>query len=90
MIKGVNRHMIEISDTGSPYFERALLVVHSGIDAVDSTAVQGAARDLLQNAAQCGHIRHARRRYLWSRILLATISALLGAALALLAQYLFF
>ena len=27
MIKGVNRHMIEVTHTGSPYFERAFLVV---------------------------------------------------------------
>ena len=27
MIKGVNRQMIEVTHTGSPYFERAFLVV---------------------------------------------------------------
>lgn len=29
MIKGVNRQMIEVTDTGNPYFERALLVVRA-------------------------------------------------------------
>ena|GEM_PF-108303 len=27
MLKGVNRHVIEINDTGSRYFERAILIV---------------------------------------------------------------
>ena len=30
MIKGVNRQMIEVTHTGSPYFERAFLVVRGG------------------------------------------------------------
>ena len=30
MIKGVNRQMIEMTHTGSPYFERAFLVVRDG------------------------------------------------------------
>lgn len=27
MIKGINRQVIEVTETGNPYFERALLVV---------------------------------------------------------------
>lgn len=30
MIKGVNRQIIEVMDTGNQYFERALLVVRPG------------------------------------------------------------
>ena len=30
MIKGVNRQMIEVTHTGSPYFERAFFVVRDG------------------------------------------------------------
>lgn len=30
MIKGVHRQMIEVTHTGSPYFERAFLVVRGG------------------------------------------------------------
>ena len=30
MIKGINREMIEVTHTGSPYFERAFLVVRHG------------------------------------------------------------
>ena len=29
MIKGINRQMIEVTHTGSPYFERAFLVVRA-------------------------------------------------------------
>ena len=30
MIKGIHRQMIEVTHTGSPYFERAFLVVRCG------------------------------------------------------------
>ena len=30
MVKGVNRHIIEINDTGSKYFERVLLFITPG------------------------------------------------------------
>lgn len=88
MIKGVNRQMIEISDTGSPYFERALLVIHPGMDAANEDTLAAAARDMLKSANSCSHLRRNRRRLLAVRIgwLLAAGGA--GAALTLLLQQL--
>lgn len=37
MIKGVNRQIIEVMDTGNPYFERALLVVRPGYTDTEPT-----------------------------------------------------
>ena len=36
MIKGVNRQIIEVTDTGSDYFERALLVVRANCTDTDT------------------------------------------------------
>ncbi len=83
MIKGINRQMIEIVDTGNPYFERAFLVVQPGISQPDSELLHRQAQDLLQNTGSCSLLRRQRARELVGRIGLCLLSALGGAALAL-------
>jgi len=87
MIKGVNRQMIEIMDTGNPYFERALLVVQPGID-TDTDILRREARDLLLTADGCSHLKRSRRRFLLSYILLSLCSAVAGAVIAVALQIL--
>lgn len=87
MIKGINRHMIEIADTGSPYFERALLVVQPQFDTVDETALHAAAKNLLEQADHCGHVKNVRRRFVWTRLALMALSAVIGATVTLLLQF---
>lgn len=82
MIKGINRQIIEILDTGSPYFERALLVVQSGIDA-DANALHREAQDILATANGCSHLQRARRRFVLSYVLLGLSCAVLGAMITL-------
>lgn len=84
MIKGVNRQMIEILDTGNPYFERAFLVVQADIAEVEADTLQRQAKDLLHQADGCSHLRRARYKTIVSRILLAVVSALLGAGVTIL------
>ncbi len=63
MIKGVNRQMIEVTHTGSPYFERAFLVV-SGTPS-EQTLEQLARRVVEQGETYAG-LKHQRRR-MWLR-----------------------
>ena len=84
MIIGVNRQMIEILDTGNPYFERAFLVVQADIADVSTDTLQRQAKDLLKQADGCSHLRRARYKTIVSRILLAVVSALLGAGVTIL------
>lgn len=86
MIKGINRQMIEILDTGNPYFERALLVVQPGLSDIDSEDLHREARDILQNTGSCSQLRRQRFRYLLSRVLLILLSAGGGAGIALLIE----
>ena len=48
MIKGVNRQIIEVMDTGNPYFERALLVVRPGYTDTEPTRLREEAQRMLR------------------------------------------
>ena len=50
MIKGINRQMIEVTHTGSPYFERAFLVVRAGCSQPAEEALQSMAEKVVQQA----------------------------------------
>ena len=86
MIKGINRQMIEITDTGSPYFERALLVVQPDMSRTDDTTLHHEAHEVLRCADSCSQLRRQRRQMLFSRLLLILLSGGGGAALALLLE----
>ena len=44
MIKGVNKQFIEVNDTGSRYFERALLVIRPEFNSVPYEKLKGEAK----------------------------------------------
>lgn len=50
MIKGVNRQIIEVMDTGNQYFERALLVVRPGYTDTEPTRLREEAQRMLRKA----------------------------------------
>ena len=72
MIKGVNRQMIEVTHTGSPYFERAFLVVRGGTTA-DEAQLHRMAEKVVEQAATYSGLK--RRR--WRQILRQGAFALL-------------
>ena len=78
MIKGVNRQMIEVTDTGNPYFERALLVVRPNCGTDEDDLLREEARRLLQSTGGYGGLRLVRRRRQIRRVLFGTVSGLLG------------
>lgn len=86
MIKGINRQMIEITDTGSPYFERALLVVQPDMSTADDATLHREAHEVLCGVDSCSHLRRQHRRLLISRLLLIVLSGGGGAALTLLLE----
>lgn len=85
MIKGVNRQMIEVTHTGSPYFERAFLVVRGDIVA-DEKKLHGLAQKVVEQASSYSGLRRGR----WLRLLRQGGYALLwsgcGAAVSWLIQ----
>ncbi len=63
MIKGVNRQIIEVSDTGSVYFERALLIVRANCADADPAMLHDEAGRLVRSAGTYTGLRHNRRRF---------------------------
>ena len=66
MIKGINRQMIEVTHTGSPYFERAFLVVRAGSSQPSEEMLQRMAQKVVQQADSYAGLRRQRVR-LWTR-----------------------
>ena len=82
MIKGVQRQIIEVTHTGSPYFERAFLVVRGDGAAPAADTLQTMAHKVVEQAATYSGLRRERwRRRLW-RGLFALGCAAVGAAMA--------
>ena len=69
MIKGVNRQMIEVKETGSPYFERALLVVRPDCTDLQDFQLHEEAQKLLETAGSYTGLRRARRHRKFRRLL---------------------
>lgn len=81
MIKGVNKNIIEISDTGNAFFERAILFVRPASAASDSDSLRHRATEFLSGLkVRPGFIQKR------SRVLLAlakfAFAAAAGAAVA--------
>ncbi len=74
MIKGINRQMIEVTHTGSPYFERAYLVVRAGCGQPSEETLQRLADKVVQQADTYAGLRRQRLR-LWGQRLLWTLAA---------------
>ena len=80
MIKGVNRNVIEVVDTGSDMFERAILFVRpSGRDS-DPERLESSARSFLSHARMRRKV--LRRRAALGTVLKYILSAALGAGIA--------
>lgn len=62
MIKGVNRQIIEVTDTGNEYFERALLVVRAGFSDTSPMRLSDEAQRFVKNADGYSGLRINRRR----------------------------
>ena len=80
MIKGVQRQIIEVTHTGSPYFERAFLVVRGDGAAPAADTLQTMAHKVVEQAATYSGLRRERwLRGLW-RGLFGVGCAGMGAA----------
>ena len=86
MIKGINRQMIEVTHTGSPYFERAFLVVRAGCSQPSEEVLQRMAHKVVQQADSYAGLRRQRIRLWARRVIWSGICALGGAGLAWLIQ----
>ena len=81
MIKGINRQMIEVTHTGSPYFERAFLVVRAGSSQPSEEMLRQMAHKVVQQADSYAGLRRQRWRLWVQRIIWGAVCAVGGAGL---------
>lgn len=86
MIKGINRQMIEVTHTGSPYFERAFLVVRAGSSQPNEEMLQRMAQKVVQQADTYAGLRRQRVRLWTRRAVCGAVCAASGAGLLWLVQ----
>ena len=84
MIKGVNRQIIEVCDTGNRYFERAWLVVRPDCANTDSSRLHEEAQKIVRTAESYSGLRINQRRRWVRRVLLALSAGGAGTLLGLL------
>lgn len=80
MIRGVNKQIIEINDTGSKYFEKALLFVSSSYSSQSTNKLQNEAVKIVNSFGAPPIAK--RKKYRISRRALIALIILLSAALA--------
>ena len=87
MIKGVHRQMIEVTHTGSPYFERAFLVVRGG-DPPEEEKLHRMAETVVEQAGTYAGLRRQKRRQCLRQSLFALLCGGLGATAMWIAEQL--
>lgn len=73
MIKGINRSIIEVLDTGSLYYERALLVIKPEYACAQRDVLEKEAKKLLENMGEPSSLKRGNKK-------LKTILTLCAAA----------
>lgn len=78
MVKGVNRQVLEIRETGSQYFERAFFFVKPEFADTDEKKLRAAAEHVLPQADKVPKSKHRRAKkvYYWLVGLLASAAGI--------------
>lgn len=80
MIKGINRHVIEVTETESAYYERALLVVKPEYASVERELLEKEAKRVLKDLGAPSCLKKPKRVLYWAARLMP--AAAVGAAIA--------
>ena len=87
MIKGVNHQIIEVRQTGHPYFERALFFVHGAYAEKSEAELTGQANTYLKSADAYQGIKEARVMRWFKRCALVVLGAFIGLAAGILVGF---
>ncbi len=89
MIKGVNRQVVEVAETGSDYFERALFFVNPKYYGITDSKLRERAQVLVGNASAPPKSKKSTKHSKLKKVLEITASAAAGAVFALLTASIF-
>ncbi len=81
MIKGINRQIVEVTDTKNPYFERMFLVVRHQCTDYPTTLLDKEANKLFSSQKAYSGLKKARRRYWTSQLIFLFFGGIIGAVL---------
>ncbi len=84
MVKGINRQVLEIRETGSPYFERAFFFVSPDFAQTDEKKLRAAAETALHAADRVPKTRHKKRREVLFWMTSSGVAAGVGALITAL------
>lgn len=80
MIRGTNKYVIDVCDTGNQYYERAILFLKPQYADAERDALEKEAKKLIKRIDTTSSIKkHGKIQYLWLKL---SISALFGAILS--------
>ncbi len=85
MLKGINHQMIELTETDSPYFDRAFFVLRPDCADADAAHLQEEARRVLLAAGGYSALIRNRRRQRLRRIFWAALGLTAGVVIGLAA-----
>ena len=89
MIKGVNRQVVEVAETGSDYFEKALFFVNPKYYGMTDGKLKERAQTLMNSAGAPPKTRNSNRRSKITVFIEIAASAAAGAIIALITSNLF-
>lgn len=61
MIKGVNKYVIEVLETGNSYYDRALLFIRPEYADVERTVLEKEAKKVLKNMDAISSVKHHKK-----------------------------
>ena len=76
MIKGVNNYVIEVSNTGSKYYDKAILFIKPEYTDIQKDTLEKEAKKLIRNLDTFSSIKVRRKNMYW--IILTLLSSVLG------------
>ena len=89
MIKGVNRQVVEVAETGSDYFERALFFVNPKYYGMTDGKLRERAQTLVKSAGNPPRVKGTEKRSKVKLFIEIAASAAAGAILTLITSSIF-
>lgn len=89
MIKGVNRQVVEVSDTGSDYFEKALFFVNPKYYGLTDGKLREKAQTLMSATGAPPKQRKKEKKHKWQTALAIMASAAVGSIITAVSTIIF-
>lgn len=89
MIKGVNRQVVEVADTGSDYFEKALFFVNPKYYGLTDGKLRERAQTLMSAAGAPPKQRKTEKKSKWKTFIAIAVSAAAGSIITAITTVIF-